>query len=66
MQNLEGSGTPVLYIGRTVLKGYGRGRILETERGTSKSHSMENSLSKKPWTCRKTDYRMNVLICLVQ
>jgi hypothetical protein len=22
MQNLEGSGTPVLYIGRTVLKGY--------------------------------------------
>jgi len=24
MQHLEGSGTPVLYIGRTVLKGYGR------------------------------------------
>jgi len=23
MQHLEGSGTPVLYIGRTVLKGYG-------------------------------------------
>jgi len=22
MQHLEGSGTPVLYIGRTVLKGY--------------------------------------------
>jgi len=25
MQHLEGSGTPVLYIGRTVLKGYLRG-----------------------------------------
>ena len=24
MQHLEGSGTPVLYIGRTVLKGYSK------------------------------------------
>jgi hypothetical protein len=27
MQYLEGSGTPVLYIGRTVLKGYRRPKI---------------------------------------
>jgi len=30
MQLLEGSGTPVLYIGRTVLKGYARSSFLET------------------------------------
>jgi hypothetical protein len=30
MQHLEGSGTPVLYIGRTVLKGHhGKAEVLE-------------------------------------
>jgi hypothetical protein len=28
MQHLEGSGTPVLYIGRTVLKGYRSNNII--------------------------------------
>jgi hypothetical protein len=31
----------------------------ETERGSTRSHSVENSLWKKLWTCRKTDYTMN-------
>jgi hypothetical protein len=33
MQHLEGSGTPVLYVGRTVLKGYNadKARHLNTE-----------------------------------
>ena len=29
--------------------------MLETERGGTTSHSLDNSL----WTCRKTDYRMS-------
>jgi len=33
-------------------------RILETENGTTRSHSMENSLWKGLWPCRKTDYGM--------
>jgi hypothetical protein len=28
-------------------------RILEIERGSSRSHSVENSLWKRLWTCRK-------------
>jgi hypothetical protein len=34
-------------------------KILEIERGSTRSHSMENSLWKRLWTCHKTDYRMN-------
>jgi hypothetical protein len=34
--------------------------IMEIERGSSRSHSLENSIWKKLWTCRKTNYRMNV------
>jgi hypothetical protein len=33
--------------------------ILEIERGTTRSQSVENSLWKRLWTCRKTDYGMN-------
>jgi hypothetical protein len=33
--------------------------ILEIERGSIRSYSMENSLWKRLWTCRKTGYRMN-------
>jgi hypothetical protein len=32
---------------------------LEIERGSTRSHPMENSLWKWLRTCRKTDYRMN-------
>jgi hypothetical protein len=31
--------------------------VLETERGSTSSHSVENSLWRRLWTCRKTDYR---------
>jgi ABC-type tungstate transport system permease subunit len=33
-------------------------RVLEIERGSSRTHSMENSLWKRLWTCHKTDYGM--------
>jgi hypothetical protein len=33
--------------------------ILEIERGSTRSHPVENSLWKRLRTCRKTDYRMN-------
>jgi hypothetical protein len=34
-------------------------RILEIERENTISHSVENSLWKRLWTCGKTDYGMN-------
>ena len=34
-------------------------RILELESGSATPHSVENSLEKKLWTCRKTDSGMN-------
>jgi hypothetical protein len=34
-------------------------RILEIERGDSRSHSVENLLCKQVWICYKTDYVMN-------
>jgi len=34
-------------------------KILEIERQSNGSHSVENSLWKGQWTCRKTDCRMN-------
>jgi hypothetical protein len=34
-------------------------KIPEIERGSTRSHPMENSLWKRLRTCRKTDYRMN-------
>ena len=33
-------------------------RVLEIERG-SQDPTVENSLCKRLWTCRNTDYRMN-------
>jgi hypothetical protein len=36
--------------------------ILEIERGSSRLHSMENSLWKRLRTCRKTDCRVNEFI----
>jgi hypothetical protein len=39
-----------------------KSEILEIERGSTRSHSMENSLWKRLWTCRKTDCRMNEYI----
>ena len=32
--------------------------MLEVERGSTRSHTLEKSLWKKLWTCRKTDYGM--------
>lgn len=32
-------------------------RILEYERARTRSHTMENSIDKRPWTFRKTEYR---------
>jgi hypothetical protein len=34
-------------------------RIVEIERGSTRSQSVENSIWKRIWTCRKTDYVMN-------
>ena len=34
-------------------------RIMETEGGGTRSHSVENTLLKGLWTCRQTDYKMN-------
>jgi hypothetical protein len=36
-------------------------KILEIERGSTRSHPAENSLWKRLRTCRKTGYRMNEL-----
>jgi hypothetical protein len=41
----------------TILRG--KKRILETERGNTISHCVENSLWKRLCTCRKTDCGMN-------
>ena len=37
----------------------GKERILEIKRESTRSHSVENSLWKRQWTCRKTYNRMN-------
>jgi hypothetical protein len=34
----------------------GKGKILKLERGRIRSHSVENSIWKKLWTCPKTGY----------
>jgi len=34
-------------------------RILETKRGSTRSHSVQNSLWKRLWTCRKADCGVN-------
>jgi hypothetical protein len=36
-------------------------KVLEIERGSTRSHLVENSLWKRLWTCRKTDCRMKRL-----
>jgi hypothetical protein len=38
---------------------YSMTSLLETERGNSSSHAVENSLWKRPWNCGKKNYRMN-------
>jgi hypothetical protein len=35
------------------------GRYWKLKKISSRSHSLENSLWKRLWTCRKTDYGMN-------
>jgi len=39
MQNLEGSGTPVLYIGRTVLKGWSMENIVCSRHGHTRAQT---------------------------
>jgi hypothetical protein len=39
----------------------GSKKILEVEGGSSGSHSLENSVWKRLWTCRKTDYYLTWL-----
>ena len=36
-------------------------KILETVKGSTSSHSVENLLRKISWICRKTDYEMTAL-----
>ena len=33
--------------------------LLELERGSAKSYSVQNAPRKKSWTCHETDYAMN-------
>jgi len=39
--------------------------MLETERRNTRSHYIENSLWKKLWTCRKTDYVVVVVVMMM-
>jgi hypothetical protein len=41
-------------------------KILEIERGSTRSHPVEKSLWKRLRTCRKTEYRMNEDQCECQ
>jgi hypothetical protein len=41
-------------------------RIMVIERGSTRSYSVENSLCKRLWTCRKTDYGMKQKNCIVK
>jgi hypothetical protein len=36
--------------------------LLETERGGSRLHSVENTLWNRLWICRKTDYMMAIVM----
>ena len=38
---------------------YGNVKIPKIQTGSTKSHTVENLLRKRLWTCLKTDYRMN-------
>jgi len=44
-------------------KSQGRDRVLEIERGCTRSYCVENSVWKNLWTCRKTDYGMLWCAC---
>jgi len=33
--------------------------MLQNERGSARTHPVENSLWKRLWTCSKTEHRMN-------
>ena len=60
MQHLEGSGTPVLYIGRTVLKG---GRFIMYS-GITNIYYKKTRMTHIYKTC--TDRRNNSKICFSQ
>jgi hypothetical protein len=46
-------------ISKQLLDDLKENKILEIERGNTRSHPVENSLWKRLRTCRKTDCRMN-------
>jgi len=48
---------------RKQLPDEGNKQILETEIGSTRSLFLENSLWKRLWTCRKTDYVMKITHC---
>jgi len=41
-------------------------KIQEFERGITRSHTVENSLWKRLWTCRKTDYVMSGVLGIIK
>ena len=45
---------------------YGNERILEIEKGSTRSHFLGNSLSKRVWTCGKTDCMMVIVVVVVR
>jgi hypothetical protein len=39
--------------------------VLETERGSTRSHSLEYSLWNRLWVCPKTDYMMMMMMMMM-
>ena len=44
-----------------ILNHFKENRILETEIRSIRMNLVENSLGKRLWTCRKREYRINVV-----
>ena len=43
----------------------GKNMVLDIERGSTRSQSVENSFWKRLWTCRKADYRMMMMMMMM-
>jgi hypothetical protein len=39
--------------------------VLEIERGSTRSHFLKNSLWKRLWICRKTDYMLMIMMMIM-
>jgi len=44
---------------------FGKDKILELKKGALWSHSPENSLCKRFWTCDRTDYVMMMMMMFI-